>query len=78
MDSEELREEIKELNLKDDPVSTAQFQREDQSAEDNIGFQITSFSEVLNDVTFHFQIIRFPKQVFEFHFSILMQITGCG
>ncbi|KAF7837656.1 proteasome assembly chaperone 4 [Senna tora] len=64
MDFEELGKEIKELKLKDDAMSTAQFSREDQLSENDVGLQITCFSEVLNDVTFHFQIIRFPKQIY--------------
>jgi len=32
--------------------------------EDNLDVQITTFSELVNDVGLHFQIIRFPKQVF--------------
>lgn len=63
MDSKELGEEIKELKLKDDAVSTAQSRGEDQGLENDVGMQITCFSQVLNDVTYHFQIIRFPKQV---------------
>ncbi|GKV50615.1 hypothetical protein SLEP1_g57316 [Rubroshorea leprosula] len=28
------------------------------------GFEITCFSELFDDVTFYFQIIRFPKQIY--------------
>ncbi|GLT79138.1 hypothetical protein SLA2020_506390 [Shorea laevis] len=28
------------------------------------GLEITCFSELVDDVTFHFQIIRFPKQIY--------------
>ncbi|XP_054806716.1 uncharacterized protein LOC129309254 isoform X2 [Prosopis cineraria] len=64
MDSKELEEEIKKLRLNEDAATTSQFRREDQGADHDAGLQITCFSEVLNDVTFHFQIIRFPKQIY--------------
>ncbi|GKV29567.1 hypothetical protein SLEP1_g38482 [Rubroshorea leprosula] len=28
------------------------------------GFEITCFSELVDDATFYFQIIRFPKQIY--------------
>ncbi|XP_028790682.1 proteasome assembly chaperone 4-like [Neltuma alba] len=64
MDSKELEQKIKEVRLEEDAASTSQFRREDHGAEHDAGLQITCFSEVLNDVTFHFQIIRFPKQIY--------------
>ncbi|KAK7304047.1 hypothetical protein RJT34_15054 [Clitoria ternatea] len=56
MDSEGLEKEIEELKLqekKGDVHAYAQGQ-----------LQITSFSELVNDVCLHFQIIRFPKQIY--------------
>ncbi|XP_028760087.1 proteasome assembly chaperone 4 [Neltuma alba] len=64
MDSKELEQKIKEVRLEEDAASTSQFRREDHGAKHDAGLQITCFSEVLNDVTFHFQIIRFPKQIY--------------
>ncbi|KAI4344720.1 hypothetical protein L6164_011914 [Bauhinia variegata] len=64
MDSEELRKEIQELKLKDYDVSSERSSRENQASEDDGGLQINCFTEVLNDVSLHFQIIRFPKQIY--------------
>jgi len=36
--------------------------------------QITTFSELVNDVGLHFQIIRFPKQVFPHQTLFLFQL----
>ncbi|KAJ1395244.1 Proteasome assembly chaperone 4 [Sesbania bispinosa] len=48
MDSEGLEKEIQELKLN----------------EKDSQLQITCFSELVNDVSLHFQIIRFPKQIY--------------
>lgn len=37
--------------------------------------QITTFSELVNEVDLHFQIIRFPKQVFP-HQTLLVSIDS--
>lgn len=42
-------------------LSSTQISEEGKDNED--GVQITCFSEVVNDVTLHFQIMRFSKQV---------------
>ena len=64
MDAVELGKEMKELKLKDGSVNSDDFSRENKVAEnDDGGLQITCFTEVLNDASFHFQILRFPKQV---------------
>lgn len=57
MDSQGLEKEIEELKLKEK-------QEIDTSAHSHDQLKITSFSEIVNDVSLHFQIIRFPKQVF--------------
>ncbi|KAK7328556.1 hypothetical protein VNO77_22667 [Canavalia gladiata] len=54
MDSDGL-EKIKELKLKESDDLHAQAQGQ---------LQITSFSELVNDISLHFQIIRFPKQIY--------------
>lgn len=68
MDSEGLEKGIEELKLKEEKECDAHAQGQSQ---------ITCFSELVNDVSLHFQIIRFPKQVgfspikpFLFTFSI--------
>lgn len=56
MNSEELGKGIQELKLnhKDNEQTQLQF---------------TCFTELVNDVNLHFQIIRFPKQVFPCFFN---------
>ena len=41
----------------------ASVNHKDDEVGDGGGMQITCFSEVVNDVSLHFQILRFPKQV---------------
>ncbi|XP_061361219.1 uncharacterized protein LOC133305102 [Gastrolobium bilobum] len=54
MDSEGLEKQVEELKLKEnDPHAHVQGQ-----------LQLTCFSELVNDVSIHFQIIRFPKQIY--------------
>ncbi|KAH7517722.1 hypothetical protein FEM48_Zijuj09G0094400 [Ziziphus jujuba var. spinosa] len=43
-------------------LSSAQISEENKDEGD--GVQITCFSEVVNDVTLHFQIMRLPKQIY--------------
>ena len=43
---------------------------------DGGGVQITCFSEVVNDVALHFQILRLPKQV-SIHHSLLSLFFFC-
>nr|AFK35363.1 unknown [Lotus japonicus] len=57
MDSQGLEKEIEELKLKEK-------QEIDTSAHSHDQLKITSFSEIVNDVSLHFQIIRFPKQIY--------------
>lgn len=56
MDSEGLEKKIEELKLKEEN-GNVQTQAQGQ-------LQITTFSELINDVSLHFQIIRFPKQIY--------------
>uniref|UniRef100_I1MHP8 Proteasome assembly chaperone 4 n=1 Tax=Glycine max TaxID=3847 RepID=I1MHP8_SOYBN len=56
MDSEGLENGIEELKLKEEK-GNAHAQPQGQ-------LQITTFSELVNDVNLHFQIIRFPKQIY--------------
>lgn len=55
-DSKGLEREIEELKLKEEKGNV-----HDQAQGQ---LQITTFSELVNDVNLHFQIIHFPKQVF--------------
>ncbi|GLT79164.1 hypothetical protein SLA2020_506610 [Shorea laevis] len=52
-------------------VSDQSFKLQDQSTNPSTtanaaagGFEITCFSELVDDATFHFQIILFPKQIY--------------
>uniref|UniRef100_A0A2N9H916 Proteasome assembly chaperone 4 n=1 Tax=Fagus sylvatica TaxID=28930 RepID=A0A2N9H916_FAGSY len=42
----------------------ASVNHKDDEVGDGGGMQITCFSEVFNDVSLHFQILRFPKQIY--------------
>lgn len=42
----------------------ASVNHKDDEVGDGGGMQITCFSEVVNDVSLHFQILRFPKQIY--------------
>ncbi|KAJ7955313.1 Proteasome assembly chaperone 4 like [Quillaja saponaria] len=53
MDCGVLEKEIKELDLD-----------ENRAVEDDGGLQITCFTEIVNDVSLHFQIIRLSKQIY--------------
>ncbi|KAL2459380.1 hypothetical protein Fot_55069 [Forsythia ovata] len=44
--------------------SINQLTMEEQTSQDDGGVQITCFSEVSNEVTLHFQIIRLQKQIY--------------
>jgi len=61
MNSEELGKGIQELKLN--------YKEEEQSQ-----LQFTCFTELVNDVSLHFQIIRFPKQVFPLFKPLLLQL----
>ncbi|RDX94107.1 Proteasome assembly chaperone 4, partial [Mucuna pruriens] len=50
---------LKKLKLKEENGNNVQAQSQSQGQ-----LQITTFSELVNDVSLHFQIIRFPKQIY--------------
>jgi hypothetical protein len=58
MNAERLENGIQELKLN---------QTENEcDADSQSQLQFTTFTELVNDVSLHYQIIRFPKQVFPF------------
>lgn len=61
------REDL-DLGALNHALSSAQISKDKEPAapsyeDDADGLQITCFTEVVNDTTFHFQIMRLPKQV---------------
>ncbi|XP_015892338.3 uncharacterized protein LOC107426624 [Ziziphus jujuba] len=53
-----------ELDIEAMNKTLSSVQISEENKDEGDGVQITCFSEVVNDVTLHFQIMRLPKQIY--------------
>ncbi|XVF28129.1 hypothetical protein REPUB_Repub15cG0002400 [Reevesia pubescens] len=52
------------LSVKESESDTASVESLKLKQQDHIGVQVTSFTELVDEVTLHFQIIRLPRQIY--------------